>query len=58
MLLCVAHARHHLRIRSVFGLGEEREQVATQTATVVLRDPDGENLFERLGDEIRRRNHL
>jgi hypothetical protein len=40
------------RVRSVFELGKEREQVATQPAAVVSREPCRARPIERLGDGI------
>jgi hypothetical protein len=38
--------------RDAAGQRKEREQIATQPAAVVARDPDGARPIERLGDGI------
>jgi hypothetical protein len=44
--------------RSVFELGKQREQIATQPTAIATRAPGGACSIERLGDGIRGRNLL
>jgi hypothetical protein len=43
---------------SAFKLGEQTKQIATQPATITIRDPVRACLSERLGNGIRRHNYV
>jgi hypothetical protein len=42
----------------VLELGKQPEQIATQLATIVSREPGGAGSFERFRDRIRGRNYV
>jgi len=44
--------------RPIFEFGEQTKQIATEPAAVTAREPGRARPIERLGDGIRRRNHL